>query len=138
MRNMSNLQNEDEQLDELLQEIDELSDCYEAEFEERPFIEFIDSAEDDQNKDGFALVFAFLFARRYGSKFIGGMIIAGGAIMLVGMMYAYSLLDYIEPIYLVEAVQITPIIFMVVSIPVMIVGGILLKEKKRRPKKEYV
>jgi hypothetical protein len=81
---------------------------------------------------------AFLFARRYGSKFIGGMIIAGGAIMLVGMMYAYSLLDYIEPIYLVEAVQITPIIFMVVSIPVMIVGGILLKEKKRRPKKEYV
>ncbi len=81
---------------------------------------------------------AFLLARRYGSKLIGGMIVAGGAIMLAGMVYAYSLLDYIEPTYLVDVVQITPLIFMVVSIPVMIVGGILLKEKKRRPKKEYV
>ena len=58
--------------------------------------------------------------------------------MLVGMVYAYSLLDYIEPDYLVEAVRITPLIFMIVSIPVMIIGGMLLKEKKRRPKKEYV
>ncbi len=81
---------------------------------------------------------AFLFVRGRGSKLIGGMIIAGGAVMLTGMVYAYSLLDYIEPKYLVEAVQITPLIFIVVSIPVMIVGGILLKEKKRRPKKEYV
>jgi len=81
---------------------------------------------------------AFLFVRGRGSKFIGGMIIAGGAVMLTGMVYAYSLLDYMEPNYLVETVQITPLIFIVVSIPVMIVGGILLKEKKRRPKKEYV
>jgi len=81
---------------------------------------------------------AFLFVRGHGSKFIGGMIIAGGAVMLAGMVYAYSLLDYMEPNYLVETVQITPLIFILVSIPVMIVGGMLLKEKKRRPKKEYV
>jgi hypothetical protein len=54
------------------------------------------------------------------------------------MIYAYSLLDYIEPAYLVETVTITPPIFIIVSIPVMIVGGILLKEKKRRTKKDYV
>jgi hypothetical protein len=81
---------------------------------------------------------SYLMARRYGSKLIGSMIIAGGAIMLVGMIYAYSLLDYIEPAYLVETVTITPPIFIIVSIPVMIVGGILLKEKKRRTKKDYV
>jgi hypothetical protein len=81
---------------------------------------------------------SYLMARRYGSKLIGSMIIAGGAIMLVGMIYAHSLLDYIEPAYLVETVTITPPIFIIVSIPVMIVGGILLKEKKRRTKKDYV
>jgi len=48
---------------------------------------------------------AFLFVRGRGSKLIGGMIIAGGAIMLTGMVYAYSLLDYIDPDHLVEAVQ---------------------------------
>ena len=81
---------------------------------------------------------SYLFVRRYGSKLIGSMIIAGGAIMLVGMIYAYSLLDYIEPSYLTEPVTITPPLFILVSIPVMVVGGILLKEKKRRAKKDYV
>ncbi|MFB5598583.1 MAG: hypothetical protein ACE5RJ_06180 [Nitrosopumilaceae archaeon] len=81
---------------------------------------------------------SYLFVRRYGSKLIGSMIIAGGAIMLVGMIYAYSLLDYIEPSYLVDPVTITPPLFILVSIPVMVVGGILLKEKKRRAKKDYV
>lgn len=81
---------------------------------------------------------SYLLTRRYGSKLIGSMVIAGGAIMLVGMIYAYTLLDYIEPAYLVETVTITPPIFIIVSIPVMIVGAILLKEKEQRKKKDYV
>ena len=81
---------------------------------------------------------SYLLTRRYGSKLIGSLVIAGGAIMLVGMIYAYTLLDYIEPLYLVEAVTLTPPIFIIVSIPVMIVGALLLKEKKRRKKKDYV
>ena len=75
--------------------------------------------------------------KRYGSKLIGAMIISGGAILLVGMFVAQMLLDDIDPNYLVQAVTLTPPLFMIVSIPVMIVGAMLLKEKKRRPKKEY-
>ena len=81
---------------------------------------------------------SYLLTRRYGSKLIGSMVIAGGAIMLVGMIYAYTLLDYIEPLYLVEAVTLAPPIFIIVSIPVMIVGAMLLKEKERKKKKDYV
>ena len=80
---------------------------------------------------------SYIMAKRYGSKLIGRMIISGGAILLVGMFFAQTLLDDIEPTYLVQAVTLTPPLFMVVSIPVMIVGAMLLKEKKRRPKKEY-
>lgn len=81
---------------------------------------------------------SFLLTRQFGSKTIGMMVIAGGAIMLVGMLYAYTLLDHIEPEYLVETVTITPPLFIIVSIPVMIVGAILLKEKKRKRKTDYV
>ncbi len=80
----------------------------------------------------------YLLTRRYGSKLIGSMVIAGGAIMLVGMIYAYTLLDYVEPTYLVEPVTMTPPLFIVVSIPVMVVGAMLLKEKERKKKKGYV
>ncbi len=87
-----------------------------------------------------ALVLAgtsFVMARKYGSKQVGAMIIAGGAALLAGMSYAYTLLDKIESDYLVFAVSMTPQIFIVISFPVMIVGILLLKEKKKRPKKEY-
>ena len=87
-----------------------------------------------------ALVLAgtsFIMAKKYGSKQIGAMIIAGGAVLLVGMSYAYTLLDKIEPNHLVFAVSITPPLFISVSIPVMVVGILLLREKKKRPKKEY-
>ena len=80
---------------------------------------------------------SFIMSKRYGSKQIGVMIISGGAILLVGMFVAQMLLDDIDPIYLVQAVTLTPPLFMVVSIPVMIVGAMLLKEKQRRRKKEY-
>jgi len=80
---------------------------------------------------------AFLLSRRYGSKQIGSMILSGGIILLIGMVYCYSLLDKIPDSYMVDAVIITPPLFMGVSIPVMIVGLILIKTNKKRPKKEY-
>jgi RsiW-degrading membrane proteinase PrsW (M82 family) len=80
---------------------------------------------------------SFIMAKRYGSKPIGAMIISGGIILLVGMFVAQLLLDEVEPVYLVQAVTLTPPLFMIVSIPVMIVGAVLLKIKKQRPKKEY-
>lgn len=80
---------------------------------------------------------SFIMAKRYGSKPIGAMIISGGAILLVGMFLAQTLLDDIEEVYLKQAVTITPPLFMVVSIPVIVIGAYLLRIKKRRPKKEY-
>jgi hypothetical protein len=80
---------------------------------------------------------SFIMAKRYGSKPIGAMIISGGAILLVGMFLAQTLLDDIEEVYLKQAVTITPPLFIVVSIPVIIIGAYLLRIKKRRPKKEY-
>jgi len=80
---------------------------------------------------------AFLLSKRYGSKQIGSMILSGGIILLIGMAYCYSLLDKIPDSYMVDAVVITPPLFMGVSIPVIIVGLILIKTNKKRPKKEY-
>lgn len=80
---------------------------------------------------------SFIMAKKYGSKQIGAMITAGGAVLLVGMSYAYTLLDKIDPNHLVFAVSITPPLFISVSIPVIVVGILLLREKKKRPKKEY-
>ena len=80
---------------------------------------------------------SYILSKRYGSKPIGKMIIAGGVILLVGMIIAQLLLDEIDTIYLLPAVTITPPLFMAVSIPVMITGIILLRVKKKRPKKEY-
>ena len=80
---------------------------------------------------------SFIMAKRYGSKPISTMIIAGGVIMFAGMAIANTLVQDIEEIYLVFAVTITPPLFMGVSIPVMITGGLLFKIKKKKPKKEY-
>ena len=80
---------------------------------------------------------SYIMSRRYGSKQIGFMIIAGGAILFVGMAIAQLLLERIEPSYLQFAVVVTPPLFMVVSIPTIIFGVLLLREKKKRPKKEY-
>lgn len=80
---------------------------------------------------------AFILSRRYGSKQIGFLILSGGIILLIGMAYCYTLLDKIPDNYMVDAVVITPPLFMGISIPVMIVGLILIKTNKKRPKKEY-
>ncbi len=79
---------------------------------------------------------SFIMAKRYGSKPVGTMIIAGGAIMFAGMAIANTLVEDIEEIYLVFTVTITPPLFMVVSITVMITGALLFRIKKKSPKKE--
>ncbi|MCE9652839.1 MAG: hypothetical protein K8Q89_07285 [Nitrosarchaeum sp.] len=80
---------------------------------------------------------SFILAKRYGSKQIGSIILGGGVILLIGMAYCYTLLDKLVPSYVIDSVIITPPVFMGVSIPVMIVGIILIKTNKKRPKKEY-
>ena len=74
---------------------------------------------------------SYMLARKFGSKQIGWLVIAGGIVLLVGMSYAYTMLDSIDKEYSVFTVIITPPLFIVVSIPVMIVGALLLKTKKR-------
>jgi hypothetical protein len=80
---------------------------------------------------------SYLMARRYGSKPIGYLIIAGGIVMLIGMAYCFILVDKIEDLFLTDTVTFTPILFLVLSVPVMVVGASLLKIKKKRSKKEY-
>ena len=79
---------------------------------------------------------SYLLSRRFGSRFIGSMIIAGGAILLAGMYLANLMLAKIPFQYLVTEVTVTPPLFMAVSIPVMIVGALLFRLKPK-PKKIY-
>lgn len=79
----------------------------------------------------------FIMTRQYGSKPIGGLIILGGIILLVGMLVSYSLIDDIDDAYLTDTVKFVPLLFMVLSVPVMVVGAYLAKPKKKRPKKEF-
>jgi len=79
---------------------------------------------------------AFLMAKRYGSRSVGSIIIAGGAVLFAGMLYANTLVPQIDRNYLVYAVEIIPPLFMAVSFAVMGVGGLLFRTKKR-PIKEY-
>ena len=79
----------------------------------------------------------YIMTRHYGSKPVGGLIIAGGIIMLIGMFVTYSLIDNMDDVYVTDVVQYTPLLFMALSIPVIAVGAYLTKEKKRRPKKEF-
>ena len=79
---------------------------------------------------------SYLMARKFGSKQIGRLVIAGGIVLLVGMSYAYTMLDSIDKDYHVFTVIIVPPLFMAVSIPVMIVGALLFRIKKR-PRKYF-
>jgi len=79
----------------------------------------------------------YIMTRRYGSKPVGGLIIAGGVVMLLGMIFTFSLTDKIDELYITDVVRYSPILFMVLSIPVIVVGAFLTKEKKKRPKKEF-
>ena len=80
---------------------------------------------------------SYLMSRRYGSKPVGYLIIVGGVVLLVGMTFVYTLTDKVEQKFITDLVMYVPVLFMVLSMPVMVVGSTLLKTKKRRPKKEY-
>ena len=77
---------------------------------------------------------SYMIARKFGSKQIGWLVIAGGIVLLVGMFYASIMLDNIDKEYSVFTVIITPPLFIVVSIPVIIVGTLLFRIKKRSKK----
>ena len=79
---------------------------------------------------------SYMIARKFGSKQIGWLVIAGGIVLLVGMFYASIMLDNIDKEYYVFTVIIAPPLFMAVSIPIMIVGALLFRIKKR-PKKYF-
>jgi len=80
---------------------------------------------------------AFFMSKRYGSKPIGIMIIAGGVILLGGMALAHSMINGINSAYESDFIPIITPLFMIVSIPVIIIGTRLLKVKKRKTKKDY-
>ena len=79
---------------------------------------------------------SFMLARKFGSRQIGSLIITGGIVLLVGMFVANTLIDDIDKSYRVYTVTITPPLFMLVSIPIMIFGALLFRLKKR-PKKYF-
>ena len=80
---------------------------------------------------------AFIMSKHYGSKTIGGIIISGGVILFIGMLVTNSMLDKIDDAYITDAVRYTPLLFMVLSAPVIAVGSYLIKHKKERPRKQY-
>ncbi len=82
-------------------------------------------------------VVSFIMSKRYGSKQIGIMIIAGGVILLGGMVFAHTMIDGINSAYDLEFIPLLTPLFMIVSIPVIVMGTRLLKVKKRKTKKDY-
>ena len=81
---------------------------------------------------------SFHLSKRYGSRFNGMVIIFSGIIVLLGMAFAYTMIDDIKPDLVDSSVEMVPIIFMCVSIPVIIFGIRLLKTRPRKPKKNYL
>ena len=77
---------------------------------------------------------SYMIGRKFGSKQLGWLVIAGGIVLLVGMSYAYTMLDSIDKDYQMFTVNIVPPLFMAVSIPIIIVGRLLFKIKKRSRK----
>jgi len=77
---------------------------------------------------------SYMIARKFGSKQIGWLVIIGGIVLLVGMSYTYTMLDSIDKDYQMFTVNIVPPLFMAVSIPIIIVGRLLFKIKKRSRK----
>ncbi|MBC8251088.1 MAG: hypothetical protein H8E89_05830 [Candidatus Nitrosopelagicus sp.] len=81
---------------------------------------------------------SFHLSKRYGSRFNGMIIILSGIIVLLGMAFAYTMIEDIKPDLVDSSVEMVPIIFMGVSIPVIIFGIRLLKTRPRKPKKNYL
>jgi len=81
---------------------------------------------------------SFVLSKRYGSKLNGILIISSGVVVLLGMIFSYTMIENIQEKLIDITVEITPLIFMCVSIPIILVGIRLLKTKPRKPKKNYL
>jgi hypothetical protein len=86
---------------------------------------------------GILAAVAFIMSRNYGSKQIGILIIVGGIILLVGDIVAYSMIDSMPEKYVTDAVKYLPLLFIILSAPVMGVGTSLILKRKKRPKKQF-
>ncbi len=80
---------------------------------------------------------SFILARRYGSRLIGSLIITGGMITIGGMYYVNTLIPKIASAYIVPELTISPMIFTITSIPVIIIGSLLFRLKPL-PKRDYL
>lgn len=81
---------------------------------------------------------SYIMSRRYGSRQVGSMVVAGGAAMLAGMLYANTLVGQIQEEFLLDSVVALPPMFMAVSVPVMAFGALLFRTRRRRTKKNYL
>jgi hypothetical protein len=79
---------------------------------------------------------AFIMSKKYGSRQNGAILIAGGVVLLVSMFYASTIVPKIDMNYRVYTVEVIPPLFMAVSIPIIGIGALLFRTKKR-PIKEY-
>jgi hypothetical protein len=86
---------------------------------------------------GILAAVAFIMSRNYGSKQVGSLIIIGGIILLAGNIVSYSMIDSIRDIYVTDAVNYLPLLFIILSAPVMGVGASLILKRKKRPKKQF-
>jgi len=87
-----------------------------------------------------AIVFgvSFVLSKRYGSKLNGMLMITAGVIILAGMILTYTMIEHVQEKLMDISVEITPVIFMIVSIPIIIFGVRLLKTRPRKPKKNFL
>ena len=86
---------------------------------------------------GILAAVVFIMSRNYGSKQVGSLIIVGGIILLAGNIVSHSMIDSIDDKYITTAVQYLPLLFIILSAPVMGVGASLILKRKKRPKKRF-
>ena len=80
---------------------------------------------------GILAAVVFIMSRNYGSTQIGSLIIVGGIILLAGNVVSHSMIDSLDAKYLTDAVKYLPLLFIILSAPVMGVGtSLILKQKK--------
>ncbi len=86
---------------------------------------------------GILAAVAFIMSRNYGSKQVGSLIIIGGIILLAGNVVSYSMIDSIRDSYVTDSVKYLPLLFIILSAPVMGVGASLILKRKKHPKKRF-
>ena len=86
---------------------------------------------------GILAAVVFIMSRNYGSTQIGSLIIVGGIILLAGNIVTHSMIDSLDDKYITTAVQYLPLLFIILSAPVMGVGASLILKQKKRPKKQF-